>query len=51
MSINKRMSKRKGSKVTLKKHRKALDASVQADLQGGSSALLAIRPEDINMHT
>jgi hypothetical protein len=51
MSLNRRMSKRKGSKVTLKKHRKHLGESVQADLQGGPSALPAIRPEDINMHT
>ena len=50
-SINKRMSKRKESKVTLKNHKKPDDSSAQALAQGGSTASLSVRPEDIKMHS
>jgi hypothetical protein len=50
-SFNKRISKRKESKVTLKNHKKHTDASSQELAEQGTTAAVPVRPEDIKMHS
>jgi phage-related protein len=48
--FNKRLNKRKASKVTLKTHRKHTHPSLQDDVKEISSGVPEIRPEDIKIH-
>ena len=48
--FNKRLNKRKASKVTLKTHRKNGHPSLQDEVKEASNEVTAVRPEDIKMH-
>ncbi len=48
--FNKRVNKRKASKVTLKTHRKSSHPSIQDEVKGASNGVSSIRPEDIKIH-
>jgi hypothetical protein len=48
--FNKRLNKRKASKVTLKHHRKNSHPSLQDEVKEASDGVSAVRPEDIKIH-
>ena len=48
--FQKRLNKRKASKVTMKTHRKSSHPPIQDDVKGASSGVTAVRPEDIKTH-
>ena len=47
---NKRVNRRKASKVTLKNHQKRSHPSIQDDIKEASNGVTSVRPEDINFH-
>jgi hypothetical protein len=47
---NKRVNKRKASKVTLKNHRKSSHPSQQDEVKEAADGIVSIRPEDIHFH-
>ena len=49
-AFNKRINKRKATKVTLKTHRKETHPHVHDALKEATSSVDAVRPEDIKMH-
>lgn len=49
-AFNKRVNKRKATKVTLKNHRKETHPHVRDALKEATSNVTAARPEDIKMH-
>lgn len=48
--FNKRLNKRKASKVTLKTHRKHSHPPLQDEIKEASNGMTSIRPEDIKLH-
>lgn len=48
--FNKRVNKRKASKVTLKNHRKGKHPSLHDEMNAVSEGIPSIRPEDIKLH-
>jgi hypothetical protein len=48
--FNKRVNKRKASKVTLKTHRKNSHPPIQDEIKGTMNGETSIRPEDIKIH-
>jgi hypothetical protein len=48
--FNKRLNKRKASKVTMKTHRKNSHLPLQDEIKRDSNGVAAIRPEDIKIH-
>lgn len=49
-AFNKRINKRKATKVTLKTHRKETHPHVHDALKEATSSVNAVRPEEIKMH-
>ena len=48
--LNKRLNKRKASKVTLKTHRKDTHPSLHDQVNQASNGITSVRPEDIKIH-
>jgi hypothetical protein len=48
--FNKKLNKRKASKVTLKHHSKSSHPSSQDELKDASNDVTSVRPEDIKIH-
>jgi hypothetical protein len=48
--FNKKLNKRKASKVTLKTHRKNSHPSLQDEIKEVSSEVSSVRPEEIKIH-
>jgi hypothetical protein len=48
--FNKRLNKRKGSKVTMKTHRKCNHLPLQDEIKRDSNSVTEVRPEDIKIH-
>ena len=49
-AFNKRINKRKATKVTLKTHRKDSHPHIYDELKTATSNVDAVRPEDIKIH-
>jgi len=49
-AFNKRVNKKKATKVTLKNHRKDSHPGVHDELKTAASSVNAVRPEDIKIH-
>ncbi len=49
-SFNKKLNRRKASKVTLKTHRKNSHPPLQDGIKDATSGVASIRPEDIKIH-
>lgn len=49
-AFNKRVNKRKASKVTLKTHRKDSHPPVQDEIKEITNGVTAVRPEDVKIH-
>lgn len=49
-AFNKRLNKRKASKVTLKVHRKQSHPPLQDEIKEAASGVTEVRPEDIKIH-
>jgi hypothetical protein len=48
--FNKKLNKRKASKVTLKHHSKSSHPTSQDELKDASNDVTSVRPEDIKIH-
>lgn len=48
--VNKKLNRRKASKVTMKTHRKGSHPSLQDEIKDASGGVSGIRPEDIKIH-
>jgi hypothetical protein len=48
--FNKRLNKRKASKVTLKVHRKNNHPPLQDEIKEATDGVTSVRPEDIKIH-
>jgi hypothetical protein len=48
--FNKRLNKRKASKVTLKTHRKHSHPPLQDEVKEAADGVTSVRPEDIKIH-
>jgi tRNA(Phe) wybutosine-synthesizing methylase Tyw3 len=48
--LNKRLNKRKASKVTLKNHRKSSHPPLQDEIKEAADGVSSVRPEDIKIH-
>lgn len=48
--FNKRLNKRKASKVTLKNHRKSGHPPIQDEMKEVTNGVTSVRPEDIKIH-
>lgn len=49
-AFNKKLNKRKTSKVTLKRHSKSNHPSSQDELKDVANGVASVRPEDIKIH-
>ena len=49
-AFNKRLNKRKASKVTMKNHRKSSHPPLQDEVKGASAGASSVRPEEIKIH-